>query len=159
QDQVALRWPGDRGVTFPPVSNLNGAWLALRFRQVVPVPQRLPGIAVAAHPSRRVPAKELAARRHAMDAPTSPREIRHLVRFREGGLVDLAEEVPLGVFPMRLDLKVERDGNEVLFDHVEIRVAEEPGPGPDTGASGPSQRVAIAHPDQDCLALLRRLLP
>src|SRR5262245_34256028 len=103
-------------------------------------------------------AEELAARRHAVDAPAGAGEIGDLVRFREWGLVDLPEKVPLSVFAIRFDLEVECDRHEVLFDHLEIGVAEEPGPGPDTGPSGPSKRVAIAHPDQQRLAFLRRFL-
>ena len=83
-----------------------------------------------------------------MDAPARAGEIGDLVRFREWGLVDLTEEVSLGVFAIRLDLEVERDRDKMLFNKLEIRVAEEPGPGSRTGASGPSQGVAVAHPDQ-----------
>src|SRR5262249_24101567 len=57
------------------------------------------------------------------------------------------------------DLEVERNGDEVLLDHLEVRITEEPGPGPDAGASGPSQRMAVAHPDQERFAFFRRLLP
>src|SRR5262245_32322602 len=99
-------------------------------------------------------AKELAARRHGVNAPARAREIGDLVLLGEWGLVEPTEEVPLRVLAGLFDLEVEGDGDEVLLDHLEVRIAEEPGPGPDAGASGPSQRVAIAHPDQEWLALL-----
>jgi hypothetical protein len=73
--------------------------------------------------------------------------LSHPIDFGQRDLVDLTEEFALGVFPIRFDLEVERDRDKVLFDYLEIRVAEEPGPGSNTGASGPSQWVAIAHPD------------
>src|SRR5262249_20385992 len=44
-------------------------------------------------------------------------------------------------------------------DDLEIRIAEEPGPSPNAGASRPSQGMAVAHPNQQRLALGRRLLP
>src|SRR5262249_28814128 len=157
--QRALRRPGNRGVVrLALVANRNGARLALRFGQLAPAGERMPWIAIAAHRPRRVNAQELAARRHAVDPPAGAREIRDLVRFRAWDLVDVTEEVALGAFPSRFDLEVERDGNKVLLDDLEIRVAEEPGPGSNTGASRPPQRVAIAYPDQEGLALRRRLL-
>lgn len=73
-------------------------------------------------------AEELAARGHSVDPPTCTREIGKLVRVRERGRVDLAEEVSLGILARVFDLEVECDRDEVVLDDLEIRVAEEPEP-------------------------------
>src|SRR4029453_2996336 len=83
QDQCPWRGRWDRGVDLTSVANLNGIRLAIRFRQFLPAQPRMPRIAVAAYRPRRVRAQELAARRHAVDAPASARKIGDLVRFRE----------------------------------------------------------------------------
>ncbi len=82
-----------------------------------------------------------------MNATTCSGEIGHFVRFREWGLVDLTEELSLGVLPVSFDLKVERDRDKVLLDHLKTFVAEEPGPGSSAGASRPPQWMTIADPD------------
>jgi len=61
--------------------------------------------------------------------------------------------------PIAFDLEVERDRDEVVLDDLEALVAEEPGPGPGTRASGPAERMAVADPDQKRLALRGRFLP
>src|SRR5262245_29813515 len=120
QDQAAVRWYRNLAVALARVANLDGARFALRLGHVAPALQCLLRIAVAADRPRCVRAQKLAARRHAVDAPTGAREIGHLVRLGKGGLVDPAEEVALCILPSRFDLEVERDRDEVVIDHLEI---------------------------------------
>jgi hypothetical protein len=94
-----------------------------------------------------------------VNAPAGSREVGDLVGFRKGSLVDLPEEIPLGIFSIRFDLEVESDRDKVLLDDLEVRVAEEPGPGSSTGASGPAQGMPIAYPYQQRFTLGCRLLP
>src|SRR5262245_643913 len=94
-----------------------------------------------------------------MNAAAGAREIGNRVRFRQGSLVDLPEEIPLGVLSIRLDLEIERDRDKVFLNELEIRVTQEPGPGSNARSSGPSQRMPITDPDEHRLALGGRLLP
>src|SRR5262249_55421185 len=159
KDQCSRRWRRNVGVRLSHVADLDGARLALGLGQVVPALQRGLRVTIPADRPGRVDAQELAARGHAVNAAARAREVGHLVRLRKWDLVDLAEEVPLGVLAVGFDLEVEGDRHKVILDHLEVRIAEEPGPGPGAGASGPPQRMTIAHPDEERLAFSRRLLP